>query len=526
MQQRRLATEAFGTSQQQPPRKRRRIIRHRYPYTPSMLSADIIQHITSFTQPITELYREVVDDTTDGEVAFTVRDLYGYLRGDPTRSYFLWPGKIVLELADHRDLILLTQIVSSRDYDRITIKSMTLSGRDKYPLGRRVLQRAIPFFARTRNLYISRYIPEWMINYLQYFTSLRHLNVGVVHSVMNIRRAYDLFTSTAFATLPITSLYADTTTQIHHIIAQEQESEERLEGAEDMIVEEPKFIHSEKCFLLPSAARQGQLMTTTWPHTPLSLLPTVRSSPLTTTVPPIIIPGALMTTQTTSPQTLHLARQQNIDECGLFGAIVTAIGHNPRIHTLELHGMVIPVWDFSNKHGIEPWRHLKSLTLTMAENVDEAVRAFFLLQLPQLEEYNESTMSGELQISDTLKDILERTTVSKIYFMDEITNDEDEILFDLFPIRAIKMLNWEHAKAYDFDVGEALKPDISESLNVEERQIIAQNMRIIEEDESELERHIYNAAKYTGREIEYSHIEENLGHSSDIVVWKVSLRLK
>lgn len=481
--------ETFVHLQQQS-RKRQRTIHHLSAstvpmvYTLSMLPPDMIQYICSFVQPIRQLEEHMTKTQTT-----TMRNLYGYLKDRPDRTLFLWPGALRLEHVNGKNLVLLTQIISFRDYNRVTIDCLSLSKRDVSLLDKRALQRAIPLFARTMRLDLVNEIPEWLIDYLSHFTGLQSMCINMIHTDKNIRRAYRLFTCTSFTTMVNLSLLQ---VSLFQPLRPYDEEDEKEDDETMGFVEEPSVIDATRCFLLP-------------------------------------IPTAAMTNMigsTAVQSVVPLSEEIDPVKCGLFGATVTAIAHNPHIRTLRLCGISIPMWDLSSIHGIVPWHHLQTLELEQAEDMNCALRAFFLLQLPQLQEYKEDDDVGSLWISDRLKSVLAQTSVSRISFFIGFDGPEEYILPDLTPIPAIKSLRWYHAQVYDLDEMHDAEPgpiwdDHDDWINS------LKNNEIVKKDKKMLEKRIRNAVQRDQRTIEHLNIEmDTVGHAENVVVWKIELTMK
>lgn len=388
-------------------------------------SADIVRYILSFVPLRLSVFlnHDEKHDADENscpldahEQVLSFHHLYGYLAGDASRSLFFWPGVVQCDFTvSSKSLLFLKKLLLPCDYTYVRIDCLKMNESDLSSLS--ILDQISIFLPRIQTLHLEQCLTvsftQRLIAKLHQFQSLETLSFKLDHNLNHIVSAYQLFMSQPFVTtMPrLSSLKMEVTIKIVDPVPA------------------PFFIRPECCFISP-------LMTS---HDKDDDFAKKFYNLLTHVIDTRI-----------KVRTYQPALYQYCEHSGLFGAVATALLHRPSIHTLELSNMVIPEWEDmqTNVRGIEPWKHIRRLTLNKVLDYIFSKREFFLTKLPQLNEYRESTFGDEIEDYDSMCNLLQRTNVSRICFCDHIdvlpSLNNVQILFMHAPCVKELYLKYEH----------------------------------------------------------------------------------
>lgn len=380
------------------------------------LPIEIIQHINSFVQPIRQWYQTInsfsLEIMLDRVPCISTRDVYGYRRNDGKHHPFLWCGDIQLDYVDNEFLMLIANVITQRDYGRIAIRCLSLStspcnAARAIANDMQMVRDLAHFFARVTRLELFYDVPTWFIDYMHRFVSLRALRLEVRHTHHNIIHAYRIFTSSTFATLPISKLMID---NLNFSYGADKYDANCTPFIPLPLVIDPLYHFSLSSSTI-SAIHQQEALSETTTHTSQSGVSTV-----------------------------------NNDSVDMFGAMIVALlRKSPTkapIHTLRLSDMPVPLWHPLDIHqGIVPWQSLHKL-IVYNTGIGNDMREFFLLKLPQLYQYEEHDACELLQIDYGLLAILSNTHVARVVITTELVHMHKDVLNSLFAIRVLKEFCW------------------------------------------------------------------------------------
>lgn len=438
-----------------------------------ILSSDLIQYILSF---VSLIHHHFAKCNNNGS---TFIDWYGYLRQDDAscngsthKQVFLWCGWIHIPVCTWNQMIHLLHVLLPRDVPRISIQELCL-------LPHHSLDSILPLqsifppslqppllqthqshsknntsaeatlvhnvLSRVKRLRLVRQIHPQLLHTqclpLRLFTNLKALHMQIPHTMNNIERAYSLFTSLAFASLPLTELVIcllrneygsfkrcntgeDGTDQAINITCTENEMAIHGDNDElDPMIHQPPIIRPGECFLIPQSKTENVTVGNKQHQDSSS------SSALCDT--------------TTSSRIIHSCIYS-----GMFGAIGTALLHNTGIHILQLDGFdSLPLWDDMERdaRGRTPWMHLDTIRLYDVDCHQNT--RILMLQLPMLKIYEERPYDSFILFDDAIQQSIEQSPfLCSVSFHGLITGivDHAYVLKHLIPNHVIKQFTYEH----------------------------------------------------------------------------------